>query len=350
MIYETPYFLVDLQEVRNLHKKWTTHLPTVTPYYAIKCNSNPDILREMEKLNMNFDCASKEEMNQVQKITQDPHRIIFANPCKIPSHIHYAKEKQVKRMIFDCSEELYKIKEIFSEAELFLRIAVDDSGSKCQFNKKFGCPIEEVESLLLLSLRENISIVGFSFHLGSGCQYPIKYYEALIQCKRAVQLAKGLNISIKYIDIGGGMTKNLFPEMADHIKRGIQEFSTTDNIKFIAEPGRYFAETTHTLVLQIIGKKMRETPIYYVNDGTYGSFNCIKNDDIVPKLFSFEKGEKKKSIVFGPTCDSIDIITEEAMLPDLNIGDYLFVENFGAYTISASCQFNGFELPKSISY
>jgi len=64
--------------------------------------------------------------------------IIFANPCKLNTHIRYAKSEGVKRMTFDNVDELIKIKECFPDAELILRILPDDSNSMCRFGSKFG--------------------------------------------------------------------------------------------------------------------------------------------------------------------------------------------------------------------
>ena len=84
-----------------------------------------------------------------------------------------------------------------------------------------------------------------------------------------------------------------------------------------------------------------------MNDGVYGSFNCIYYDHAVPKFCSFnERNETQfKSKIFGPTCDSIDKITDCAMLPDLAIGEWLFSQNMGSYTRAASSTFNGFLNP-----
>jgi ornithine decarboxylase len=82
-----------------------------------------------------------------------------------------------------------------------------------------------------------------------------------------------------------------------------------------------------------------------LNDGIYGSFNCIYFDHSVPNILPFNErdGWKYKSTIFGPTCDSIDLICENAMLPELAIGEWVYVEDFGAYTAASSSAFNGFK-------
>ena len=300
----------------------------------------------------------KTEMKMVIEITKDPSRIIFANPCKMSSQIRYARANDVDLMTFDCEEELYKIKLYHPYAKLVLRLAVDDSKSKCKFNKKFGCKLSQVEDLLTIVKTLKLDVIGFSFHVGSGCSSAETFYEAIRECKHAVDIATQIGIEITTIDIGGGfpgIDRDVkFEDIARQINLGIEEFFTTDhgNIQFIAEPGRYFAESSHTLVLNVIGKKKlvdeqtgEKTIIYYLNDGIYGSFGCIYFDHHSPTVLPFNERNDQvhKSRLFGPTCDSIDLISDEIMLPELAIGEWVYVENFGAYTVASSSNFNGFK-------
>jgi ornithine decarboxylase len=174
------------------------------------------------------------------------------------------------------------------------------------------------------------------------------------------------NININIIDIGGGFPgiyseNNInIEQIAETVKRAQRDFFSKeiddDVIKFIAEPGRYFVEKSHILVLNVIGKKreqytnkstgeLEDIIIYYLNDGVYGSFNCIYYDHNNPIIQPFNERNEKvlyKSKIFGPTCDSMDLIAKEIMLPELVVGEWVYVENFGAYTTAASSSFNGF--------
>jgi ornithine decarboxylase len=358
---EKAFYLIDLGEITKLFANWTNLLPTVKPYYAVKCNPNPVLLDALASLGANFDCASENEIKTIIEITKDPTRIIFANPCKMSSQIRYARANDVDLMTFDCEEELYKIKLYHPYAKLVLRLAVDDSNSICKFNKKFGCRLFQVSDLLVIAKTLKLDVVGFSFHVGSGCSSANSFYDAISECKKACELANDLKINIDLIDIGGGfpgVDKSIkFSDIAQKINEGINDFFGKEieekSIKFIAEPGRYFAERTHTLVLNVIGKKIMveeggdKNFVYYLNDGAYGSFNCIKNDYQSPVILPFNERDGKlyKSQIYGPSCDSIDVIGENVMLPDLAIGESVYIENFGAYTISASSNFNGIEKP-----
>lgn len=378
------FFIVDLGEITKAYNRWTTLLPTVKPHYAVKCNPNPVILEALAILGCNFDCASENEIKTIIEITADPSRIIFANPCKMSSQIRYARANDVDLMTFDCEEELYKIKLYHPYAKLILRLAVDDSKSLCKFNKKFGCQMEQVDNVLRIAKTLKLDIVGFSFHVGSGCSSAENFYNAIRDCRAATDIALDIGFRIDTIDIGGGfpgVDKAIkFEDIATQVKAGMDEFfGDLPNVQFIAEPGRYFAQKSHILVLNVIGKKIiyekcehratTEQPIkpddvvrpkddmvrrtapddkrivYYLNDGVYGSFNCIYFDHNVPTILPFNErdGGQYKSTIFGPTCDSIDLICENAMLPDLAIGEWVYVEDFGAYTAAASSAFNGFK-------
>jgi diaminopimelate decarboxylase len=356
---ERAFYIIDLGEITKSYINWVTMLPLVKPYYAVKCNPNPVLLDALASLGTNFDCASENEMKTIIEITKDPTRIIFANPCKMSSQIRYARSNDVDLMTFDCEEELYKIKLYHPYAKLILRIAVDDSKSLCKFNKKFGCKLCDVEELLKIVKTLKLDVIGISFHVGSGCSSAENFYKAIQDCRTATDTAAALGIHVETIDIGGGFPgldgKVKFEDIAKCVNDGIQEFFGEEveqkKIQFISEPGRYFAQKSHTLVLNVIGKKIttddngEKCIVYYLNDGIYGSFNCIYFDHNKPVILPFNERDGKlfKSILFGPTCDSIDLISENIMLPELAVGEWVYVENFGAYTSAASSAFNGFK-------
>jgi ornithine decarboxylase len=303
---ERAFYIIDLGSLTNSYSNWLRLLPNVKPYYAVKCNPNPVILESLASLGCNFDCASENEMKMVIEITKDPSRIIFANPCKMSSQIRYARANDVDLMTFDCEEELYKIKLYHPYAKLVLRLAVDDSKSRCKFNKKFGCKLSQVEELLNIVKTLKLDVTGFSFHVGSGCSSADTFYNAIKDCKQAYDIATKIGINTSVIDIGGGfpgIDRDVkFEDISKRINDSINEFFLdeleTGSIQFIAEPGRYFAESSHTLVLNVIGKKNiiddetgEKVIVYYLNDGIYGSFGCIyfdhNNPIVLPIIWSY---------------------------------------------------------------
>ena len=107
---EEAFYIIDLGEIVNSYNNWIKLLPDVKLFYAVKCNPNAVILDVLSSLGVNFDAASQSEIRNVIDITNDPSRIIFANPCKMTSQIKYARSNDVDLLVFDNEEELYKIK------------------------------------------------------------------------------------------------------------------------------------------------------------------------------------------------------------------------------------------------
>lgn len=354
VISNNAFFIVDLNQIIDRYNKWKNLLPRVKPYYAVKCNPDSVMIRLMTALGMGFDCASKNEISLVCNMNADKNKIIYANPCADYNQIQFARANDIDILVFDGEYALHKVKLYHPCAKLVLRIMVDDSYSMCRFNSKFGADEETAYKLLGLAQLHGLDVVGISFHVGSGCSSDVPYREALRSARKIFDKAKSMNINMNFLDIGGGFSgKNneLFEKICNAINEELDNlFSDITDLEIIAEPGRYFVETSHTLVLNVIDKKQiknKETNEkmfkYYLNDGIYGSFNCIQNDHAQPVIQPYNERDGKcyKSVVFGPTCDSLDTITTDALLPELAIGEWCFVENFGAYTRASSTTFNG---------
>ena len=124
--------------------------------------------------------------------------------------------------------------------------------------------------------------------------------------------------------------------------------------------GFFFACSTCLLTVSIIGKRCfinggTKRFEYYINDGTYGSFNSILAIDFLPSLpvpilrSETAAQETYPTTIWGPTCDNQDKICD-THLPELEIGDRLCFEDMGGYTMSCASTFNGFTFPKRIYY
>ena len=350
---EEAFYIVDIGKVIKQVQKWNELFPNITPYYAVKSNPNPFIIKVLASLDVCFDCASKNEIAAVINMIDDPKRIIFANPCKMSNQIKYARANDVNFMTFDSDYELFKIKLYHPYSDLLLRIKVDDSESLCKFGSKFGADISDVNRLLGIAKTLSLNVVGISFHVGSGCKNVNQFESAIKDARTCFDIAEQCGFKFKILDIGGGFEDESFEESAQVINKALETYKF-DHV--IAEPGRFFVSSSHTLVVNVIGKKDTEsngekTFTYYLNDGMYGSFNCIHFDHAKPKICPFNERNEKlyKSKIFGPTCDSMDKIADEIMLPELTIGEWCYIENFGAYTCAAASSFNGFTNTQTIN-
>ncbi|TFK63153.1 ornithine decarboxylase [Pluteus cervinus] len=370
---ERAFFVADLSEVYRQFQRWKTCLPGIEPFYAIKCNPDPYVVRLLAALGAGFDCASNGEINQILEIGNvTPDRIIFANPCKAVSFVRNAGKVGVDLMTFDNADELYKIARAHPRAKLVVRILTDDSKSICAFGVKFGAPLSTVPGLLAKARELGLDVVGVSFHVGSGCYDPSVYTDAINRARAVFNMGKEVGYNFKLLDVGGGFEDALFEQAASILTEAIDAaFPDRRGLRIIGEPGRFMVSKAFSLAANVIARRAplsNQTPVpqsadqpavmYYINDGVYGSFNCILFDHQVMHPYvlslngSFHVPSSEPyhtSSVWGPTCDSIDCVCPKTMLPSaLRVGDWLGFDNMGAYTICAASQFNGFELSKVV--
>ncbi|KAJ5071068.1 ornithine decarboxylase 1-related [Anaeramoeba ignava] len=358
---DQPFVIIDLDEVVRRYEDWMRWMPTIKPFYAVKCNPNIEILKVLAKLDVNFDCASKQEIAVVLGLGVSSDRIIFANPCKMIPHLKYAKAHKVSKMTFDSVEEMVKISKHYPEAELVLRIKTNDENSVCRLSSKFGADLKEIHGILTRAVEIGVNIIGVSFHVGSGCKDVATYTETLTSVSDIFRLAKDMGIHMNFLDIGGGFPGTgtfhkqdgvTFMEIAETVNQDISELFDSD-VEVVAEPGRYFATSCQTIVLDVYAKRKKnhgetDTFQYFLSDGLYGTLNCVIFDHAEPAVSVFrsvnEDEELYESSLFGPTCDSIDCIKKSLLLPELDIGDWIIFYDMGAYTTAAATNFNGFQI------
>uniref|UniRef100_A0A6C0KV45 ornithine decarboxylase n=1 Tax=viral metagenome TaxID=1070528 RepID=A0A6C0KV45_9ZZZZ len=358
-------YIYNMSSLAKSFAIWTKLLPEIKPYYAIKCNPDKEIIRKLGELGTYFDCASPNEVETILSLNIDSSRIIYANPCKTKTDLLHVNKRNIQTTTFDNIAELEKIVKYSPQMNLIMRIYASDESAQCILSNKYGCHEEDWEEILKRARELNAKLVGISFHIGSGASNPDAYINALAKARKLYNLArymKEYDFHLSIIDIGGGFTINNIDRMSIAINKGIETYfpdKKLEEFKFIAEPGRYFSENVATFLVKIIGMRERNgAREYYINDSIYGSFNCIMYDHthiVEPRIIRstpekdneyYEKLPHKISTIYGNTCDGGDIIVKNILLPILNVDDWLLWNNFGAYTISAACDFNGIELTK----
>ncbi|KAL2119434.1 hypothetical protein VTJ04DRAFT_6395 [Mycothermus thermophilus] len=372
---EDTFFVADLGEVYRQHLRWKLNLPRVKPFYAVKCNPDPKLLELLAALGTGFDCASKAEIEQILRMGVDPSRIIYAQPCKTNSYVRYVAQEGVRQMTFDNADELRKIARLFPEAELFLRIHTDDSSSLCRLSLKFGASLDTTDGLLALARDLGLNVVGVSFHVGSGASDPRAFLKAVQDAHVVFQQAAAHGFALRTLDVGGGFCPDSsFEDMAGVLRAALDEyFPAHSGVNLIAEPGRYYASSAFTLACNVIARRTIENPgsednsyMLYVNDGLYGNFSSIMFDHQHPVAKVLRCGgrimynspaaessgaEGIEYSIWGPTCDGIDRITESIRFPHLlDVGDWLYFEDMGAYTKCSATTFNGFSNNHDVIY
>lgn len=186
---EEPFYVANLDRIVKRHVRWLTNLPRVKPFYAVKCNNTPAVLKMLSALDTGFDCASKGEIQQALSLGVTPDKIIYAHTTKPLSHIRYACAHGVDMMTFDSEDELLKISLCHSKAKLVLRIAVDDSKSLVKLSSKFGARLGSVGRLLKLAGELGLDVIGVSFHVGSGCTGSLPFKQGIADARHVFDLA-----------------------------------------------------------------------------------------------------------------------------------------------------------------
>ena len=355
--HSSPLMLIQEDALEKQFKTFRKALPEVTPYYAIKANPYSGIIKKFAELGAGFDVASANEMNTVLELGAVPEKIIFANTIKSNEDIRSAYKKKVKMMTFDNEPELYKIAKYCPGARVLIRIKVTNIGSIVELSLKFGADPEQSIFLLKKARSMGLKPVGLSFHVGSQCTNVENYLQALEVSSAIFNEAKQAGLFLNILDIGGGFpikhfdadSHITFERMTSQIRKKLERLFDK-NVKFIAEPGRFLVGPSGILVTQVIGRTFRNNKnYYYLNDGLYGDFSGMVFDHCKYEFKTLKRGQKFLSTLAGPTCDSFDTISLSEDLPELDLGNVVYVKNIGAYSCaSAVPNFNGFKPAKIV--
>jgi ornithine decarboxylase len=227
------------------------------------------------------------------------------------------------------------------------------TSANCKFDLKFGANIEEAQKIIDKAIKNKYIIKGISFHIGSGGDFNRK--DAYLQAYNyACPILKEIKALFCYekkpiLNLGGGLLPTTDLKEALGWTKDL-----IDDYEIIAEPGRYFAEPSFHLATQVICKNKRGV---YLDNGIYHELNVYHRDHWdFPKLTHIIN-DKKEIIkindyedqeVFGPTCDNFDTLNICNLPTDINIGDWIFFPNMGAYTNEGALEFNGIKMASSL--
>ena len=360
----TPLFVIDHAVLRKNYATFKKYLPRVQAYYAVKALTNPAVVKTLFDEGASFDVASMPEFMIVHEFIKGMppkqrqawiwDKIIYAHPIKTNETLQELDQYQ-PLVTYDNSEEIKKIKKYAPHAGLALRLKVANTGAMVELSSKFGAAPGEAVNLILEADKAGLVVEGLSFHVGSQCTNIDNYLSALEASAEIFKEVKKRGHKLRLLNIGGGFpvpydgNVPAFEELAKKLRKEIDRLFPK-SITVVAEPGRFLVATAATLVVGVVGKSFRDDKwVYYINDGVYGTLSGVIFDHIPYHFNSFKRGDRKLSAVVGPTCDALDTISTAEMLPELNIGDMLYVRNCGAYTTGSATTFNGFPKTKILN-
>jgi ornithine decarboxylase len=364
----TPFFFFEESELEKSLSYFNKYLPRLTLYYAVKANPHPLLLRYFVQKGLSFDVASAQEVELLRGFGTSGDKIIFTNPNKQMQCVRSLFENDIYAFAYDTIDEVRKIAGYAAQngisqlPKALLRVRVESKDVQIDLNKKFGCSLEDAADLVKAAHDLGIDTIGLAFHVGtqsfSAHNFVVGIKSSMLVA-RAVKEQFGINMRI--IDIGGGFPDqkvvahvgitydSIFAEIATSC-----EFAEHEGFQLCAEPGRMLVSGAGNLVTSVIGIADRGgRRSIYLNDGSFGCYSGkffdYKHFEFLPVAGPDRRGPFSRHLipctVWGPTCDSLDLIEEEVMLPsDLAVGDYICSPEMGAYSYGCATNYNGFHV------
>lgn len=348
----TPFLAMDSSRIRAKYRQFKDAMPEAAVFYAVKSNSHRRILSMLRDLGSGFEISSEKELSRLLSLGVSPERIISSNPLKMPAFIQAAHTAGVTRFAFDSVVEADKLAEYAPGSRVYVRLAVSNEGSQWPLSRKFGVETRDAAELLAAAAARSLVPHGVTFHVGSQCTDEVSWAEAIKKARDVWEITKEQGIELKMLNLGGGFPIEYTATIpsVDRVAATIRK-TVTDafpkGVEIFIEPGRALVGEAGTLVSSVIAKAKRNGEDWLYLD--VGVFNGLMESigGIEYSMIPQRDGPRRRWTVAGPSCDSVDVISEEVDLPELEIGDHVYISSAGAYTTAYASEFNGFPIPRT---
>ena len=349
--YSRPFLLVDSEIVRNKVRRFKAAMPRVHPHYAVKANPDPRVLKVLIEEGAGFEIASIAELDLLLGLGVPAAEIYYSNPMKSRAYVEYAAAKGVEWYVVDSVEELRKVVSVKPDAKTYLRIDAPNVGSDWPLSGKFGAHPEEASAIIAEAAALGADLAGVTFHVGSQCRNPENWRVGIENAKRAFRKMRLAGLNPRLLNIGGGYpVRHVKPIPAIETIGAVVNHALRDlpqRVRVMAEPGRYLVSDAGYFVCRVVGTATRAGKRWmYWDAGMFGGI-IETTEGLRYDIATDRRGKLIPWTVAGPTCDSVDILMRDEMLPeDIQEGDFIYVSNAGAYTTAYASNFNGFPLPE----
>jgi len=354
---QTPFYLYSQNLITHNFMQYTQNLKTLNHLlcYSVKANSNLSILSILSNLGSGFDIVSAGELQRVIAAGGDPAKTVFSGVGKTEEEIKFALSKNILCFNIESQEELNTLNKIalaekkIANVSVRVNPAIDvkthpyiTTGMR---DNKFGIDESEIINLYQeANDHKGLNIRGIDFHIGSQITSLEPFIDALSKVIGIIKELKSLKIELEHIDIGGGLgisyDKKPIVSKEDFSKEILKLVEPLD-LKLLIEPGRSIVGDAGILVTKVINTKKSPSKNFLIVDAGM-------NDLIRPPLYSayhsikeVSQTKNKKFLfdVVGPVCETADFLGKDRML-SVKQGDYLCVENVGAYGFVLSSNYN----------
>ena len=325
--------------------------------YAVKANSNIGILNVMAKLGSGFDIVSQGELERVLAAGGDASKVVFSGVAKSRAEIMRALEVGIRCFNVESVAELYHINQIAGEMEkiapISLRVNPDVDAHTHPYistglkENKFGVSVDEAREVYKLAATlPHVKITGMDCHIGSQLTELQPFLDATDRLIRLIEQLKEDGITLKHLDLGGGLgvtyTDETPPHPSDYAAALLNKLKDYEDLEIILEPGRAITANAGILVAKVQYLKSNESRNFAITD-------TGMNDMIRPALYEAYMNiieidrtlEREKTIydVVGPVCETSDFLGKQRELA-IAEGDYIAQRSAGAYGASMSSNYN----------
>ena len=325
--------------------------------YAVKANSNIGILNVMAKLGSGFDIVSQGELERVLAAGGEASKVVFSGVAKSRAEIMRALEVGIRCFNVESIAELHHINQIAGEmgkvAPISLRVNPDVDAHTHPYistglkENKFGVSVDEAREVYKLAATlSHVKITGMDCHIGSQLTELQPFLDATDRLIRLMEQLKEDGITLKHLDLGGGLgvtyTDETPPHPSDYATALLNKLKDYEDLEIILEPGRAIAANAGILVSKVQYLKTNESRNFAITD-------TGMNDMIRPALYEAYMNiieidrtlERKKAIydVVGPVCETSDFLGKQRELA-IAEGDYIAQRSAGAYGASMSSNYN----------
>lgn len=355
---QTPCLVVDLDRVAENYARMAGMIPWAEIFYAVKANPAPEIIARLAAAGAAFDVASPAEIAACVAAGVAPARISYGHTVKKAADIAYAAEQGVGLFAFDSTGEIDKLAARAPGASVICRVVVSNDGARWPLTRKFGCHPDAAVALLERAASAGLRPVGLSFHVGSQQVDADRWCEAIAICGELFARAAEAGLPLDLVNLGGGFPVSYgdgaVPDpdrLFDAIAQALAQTFPAGRPRVIVEPGRAIVADAGVIRSEVIlvteRTYDRNERWVYLDVGRYGGLAESEGEAIRYRINAVGRdGPLGPVVVAGPTCDSHDVMYENAMcaLPlNLRAGDLVDLYDTGAYTASyASIGFNGF--------
>ena len=325
--------------------------------YAVKANSNIGILNVMAKLGSGFDIVSQGELERVLATGGEASKVVFSGVAKSRAEIMRALEVGIRCFNVESVAELHHINQIAGEmgkvAPISLRVNPDVDAHTHPYistglkENKFGVSVDEAREVYKLAATlPHVKITGMDCHIGSQLTELHPFLDATDRLIRLIEQLKEDGITLKHLDLGGGLgvtyTDETPPHPSDYAVALLNKLKDYEDLEIILEPGRAIAANAGILVAKVQYLKSNESRNFAITD-------TGMNDMIRPALYEAYMNiieidrtlEREKAIydVVGPVCETSDFLGKQRELA-IAEGDYIAQRSAGAYGASMSSNYN----------